>query len=55
MLNGLMRFFGASKNEDDAETGFEEESGFIWTEHMRIVLAIIFAVVGALFMWWIVA
>lgn len=56
MLNGFFRFFSSGRDdEDDGETAFEEEQGFEWTEHMRIVLAIVVTIGGALFMWWIVA
>lgn len=52
-----------SKNEPEADEDlipaeFEEEdegSSFVWTEHMRIVLAIVVVILGACVMWWIVA
>lgn len=57
MLNGFFRMFTSSRNdaEDDLDEDFENESGFVWTEHMRIVLAIVVAIAAAIFMWWIVA
>lgn len=54
MLKGLFGLFSNEKNEGE-EDAFEEESGFVWNEHMRIVLAICVAIAAALFMWWIVA
>lgn len=52
MLDKLKNLFTAPKIEEDE---FEPEKDSIWTEHLRIVLAIAVVIAGALFMWWIVA
>lgn len=33
----------------------DEDSSFLFSQHVRILLAILFAVLSAFFMWWIVA
>lgn len=43
--------------EDDdkaVETGYDEEP-FVFTQHLRVILAIIITIVGAGVMWWIMA
>lgn len=58
MANWLHKLFASKPDTDEEENGneiddFEEEPGFVWNEHMRIVLAIIVVVISAIVMWWI--
>lgn len=57
MFNRLKQLFSDTPSDaDEMQEEFEEESqSFVWTEHMRIVLAIVVVILGAMAMWWIVA
>lgn len=55
----LQRLFVPNNKDDqldiDGIPDLEEDSPFVFSQHMRIVLAIIISFISALVMWWIVA
>ena len=58
MFGWLQNMFSsrlASTDAEDLPDFDEEESSFVWTEHMRIVLAIVVMIISAFVMWWIMA
>lgn len=60
MMDWLKRIFVPGPPSTDADEApmeecEEEEPSFVFNEHMRIVLAIVFALFSAGFLWWILA
>lgn len=58
MFGWLQNLFRSNLDSTDAENlpDFDDDdSSFVWTEHMRIVLAICIMIVSAFIMWWIMA
>lgn len=58
-LEWLHRVFVPTNNEDKLDIrdipNLEDDSPIVFTQHMRIVLAIVVTFISALIMWWIVA
>lgn len=59
-LSWLQRVFAPRADAEEGSesqtlTGFEEESPFVWGQHMRIVIAMLVVFISALVMWWILA
>lgn len=55
----LQRLFVPQNRDDQLHIGdipdMEDDNPFVFTTHMRIVLAILVTFISALVMWWIVA
>lgn len=51
MFEWLRRLFVPDENGEDPY--LDEESGFKWNEHMRIITAFLVVICSALAMWWI--
>lgn len=59
-LHWLRRLFVPDENTDEEQDNvamreMDEESSFVWNEHMRILMAILVALISALTIWWILA
>lgn len=59
-LHWLRRLFTPDENTNEEQESvamreMDEESSFAWNEHMRILMAILVALISALTIWWILA
>lgn len=53
----FQRLFVPAEDREESGTipGLEDESPFVFTQHLRIVIAIVISIISALVIWWILA